>query len=1187
MKKEVESTTFIPGNNGKDNLPKVDFFEQENVMYLKGGGFIADQREFPEDLEMQFEVMDAWEYFNHPLSASIALIKTEWCATKTDLIDASTTQQRETSQEAEVNPTCRSCPSVSYQSVYNIHNNEYSQNIKSYAQIDDMLDKMLNEVELIDCSSKENCFNSLTLEPSSDALIEIPIKKLRNEKTYTTEVDIFVSEDLEEIAEPEDSNHRMKSLKDIHKNKGIQNNLKDYYEPIDFCSEYQVNDKDGIWWEGTYRNLGVVLEEDEENLSQSSCKKNVKSTHQETPDFVCLKQRFSCENEWEQENSEICSDSTQIHSSISTDDSDNENICNKAEIKVLIKSKLGEANLLDIDAVKGNIFERMRNEIGHEHLGKFREYNWDERNHQHFNTLPRRNEENRKLKIKPSFTLPRLFLENTEVSSNCNKNDNSSRPNHNIIAKPNENFPLSFDHTKVSSENLNIDLYANIPFYPTYESGASTSSPRKTQYIPPTEVTLSEAYCNWTTEIESLGQTTSPQYLDKLETKLLDKTCVVKFPNIEIEIAYDFEQTLRETNAFLKYECQAEPYDAWTDNRYKDIKSEIEYSPNTTPTKKRRKKGIFETLKSLVTKSTENLSSEPEGLSPKSDRTDRKKKTFLVTSGAISKNTEQIETPSHKESSHGHDEICEYRSEKDFQNDRAEIQKMFSESATSYQAERKDSDHITVGTTVKENVSSERQEEKTSEKGNILKIVDDSKDGFSKELDRSVNNSTQEKFSLDRGATIDGIYENLKHDSDVTATRPLSCKDGKEDFKIERNAEISDAERPTPQTSKKPGIWSFLTKKSKKSTAVGNEENVEKILEKNGDELNVTQLFLEQEQNNYYCGSRHANIEDHQNVLSDLDKNQTKIKSMAKAGICESFLSKLKPSDAALIDPEEASYIKFDEDDLIYDPVTTVIHEKQKKVTFDEKAPEEILPADTSIDEPAAKRLICRLKEMNADDQLINKQDSIERDSDCSRKIRGIIGRENKNLEFDYPDNCLEQEVAYTINMIDQTDRFLETEKVLYQGEIISSMKNIKQGECGPKELPKPALDEQCRKYQSPLKEKEVLRDIASTRTEMSQDDHSKSAASIIDELYNKDMSTLEQPDQDFIDLTDLFLKKEIDEYSDVKLAKLTTESSSLDQIPKKNENSKSKRFFVLSSKKRKIPKESLVPRRKGKPIML
>ncbi|KAF5279399.1 hypothetical protein FQA39_LY05509 [Lamprigera yunnana] len=386
----------------------------------------------------------------------------------------------------------------------------------SYAQIDAMLDRMLHEVENqekmfaldLDILDQEESFvNTLELVPTTDALLEIPIKKtIRVPKRYETTHNVFINPETEpDLIDFEDKDEdpridlmslemsvekllkdveddEAKSLLDDEEEPGAKcvssesssstvENDKDehFYEPMDVASSSPYD----IWWEGTYRNLSIVPEEEEESIHLAASKV-----------FANLA-------------SSKPSDSSS-DSSTETDDNQNVEETIKADVRLLVKSNANGKSEIQICSVR-DFIESSPSDA------------------QKSNTLPKV----KNCGDKPVYTLPRLFVRPLSNDSQSMV-DLSGNNRNELLATSPKQFPLQYDYRISGSYeelldesegdetpkaviigNQAIDLYANRPFFPCYEKPLSILNPLTefTSQHDPSHVL--KAYCDWLPQTEN------------------------------------------------------------------------------------------------------------------------------------------------------------------------------------------------------------------------------------------------------------------------------------------------------------------------------------------------------------------------------------------------------------------------------------------------------------------------------------------------------------------------------------------------------------------------------------------------------------------------------------------------------------------------------------------------------------
>lgn len=482
---------------------------------------------------------------------------------------------------------------------------EPSRETTSYAQIDIMLERMLSEVErqeklfcldldVLDDTS-ENCVNQLVLEPSTDALIEIPIKK---PKIYETNHEIQVDDepyglvsfgnvetpitvpteneydlisfddnlpsstqitDLDEIqesvaklllkVEADEAEMLLGSIEDVEHHSddykypvyfrnaktasseslsewsqdSWEDDVVDYdYEPIrtksneprSFAYERYENKPEQIWYEGAYRNLSVVPEEDEENLSLLGVGA-VTKTYSNPRDYLKQLSQTSTSGEYE----------TDTSISKSTDDEYQEKIV-KAEVKLLVKTSGTGKNEIEIRSVRDFLdtppktITKVKSSVKKKMvrsqtlpailtsklsdlttrvsniLGQSRSISKSTGDVENISNI----ENVETTVVKPVYTLQRLFVrtpesENGRFVNSLQKSKEQSRSRSELIATSNERFPLQCD---------SVDLYANAPFYPCYNETISPTNYLEndpfTEFITnPFQIhsQLPQAYCDW------------------------------------------------------------------------------------------------------------------------------------------------------------------------------------------------------------------------------------------------------------------------------------------------------------------------------------------------------------------------------------------------------------------------------------------------------------------------------------------------------------------------------------------------------------------------------------------------------------------------------------------------------------------------------------------------------------------
>lgn len=527
-----------------------------------------------------------------------------------------------------------------------------SHNISSYAQIDIMLERMLSEVDrqeklfgldLDVLDDSEPCINSLTLEPSSDAIIEIPIKK--RPRVYETKQEILLDEesDYEPVqfqglkqntpqeepyydliqfvdeTKPTPSGDDNADLDEIQKSvtqlllevekdeaaallnqiseedgDGSRNykypvyfgkpktasseSLSDWsnenenypeswdsdddppeydYEPIlsrssDASHSYvpfENRENSDIWWEGTYRNLSIVPEEDEENLSLlGSCYSN-KSFGNKTknlPQYLdqgskrCSYFGTSTVPTKDTSMDDYYTDTSKSRSTDESDYSGYEKIV-KAEVKLLVKTSEKGKDEIEIRSVREfmdpspqikdkpkklepkklrrsqTLPAKLSNRLTGLTSRVSNIMSNNKRMSKSYGVLDEAETDHRdKIETvvkKPVFTLQRLFVRTPESKEMKTfgtlprtKEKTGSRTE--LVPLSPEKFPLQYDLTASSNQPFTsaggFDLFANPPFYPCYELtppiDVNMHTNPFTEFISNpflSHSSVPQAYCDW------------------------------------------------------------------------------------------------------------------------------------------------------------------------------------------------------------------------------------------------------------------------------------------------------------------------------------------------------------------------------------------------------------------------------------------------------------------------------------------------------------------------------------------------------------------------------------------------------------------------------------------------------------------------------------------------------------------
>lgn len=492
----------------------------------------------------------------------------------------------------------------------------------SYTQIDAMLDKMLYEVEKeqeklfsldLDILEPDSppCINSLELNPSTDALIEVPIKKsIRVPKVYQTTHEIKINDDnLFESVNFENGNRAAQEneydlisfTEDVDRSnlsqytntddrieeaRALINDVSDedelqklckyeiqfdfaqrasseslsegYPEIMDDCADtfidddyetieqrpltyaYQLHDSrtgNDIWWEGTYRNLSIVPEEEEENLSLASENRSKMYFSKPCQNSEVLSQKllrsFSSHDSSKSD--------TDTSSSFSSSSSEGHyETCEKvikAEVKLLVKTSEGGKEAVEIRSVRDFIEppEKIKRDSAEKNKcktlpSKFSEkississkfsniLDSSKKKSVSYSLLPTcsTNDDVNETKHsnKPTFTLQRLFIKNPDESNTQGNLVNSkelTKSRTELFATSNDNFPLKFDNKdsmSLDNKNEKFDLYENKPFYPCYNQYKPIQKNSSTVYVSPTldDGNFPQAYCDWLTHRGDLSR---------------------------------------------------------------------------------------------------------------------------------------------------------------------------------------------------------------------------------------------------------------------------------------------------------------------------------------------------------------------------------------------------------------------------------------------------------------------------------------------------------------------------------------------------------------------------------------------------------------------------------------------------------------------------------------------------------
>lgn len=305
------------------------------------------------------------------------------------------------------------------------------------------------------------------------------------------------------------------------------------YEPIDtqhindFGYQLHENftDSSDIWWEGTYRNLSIVPEEDEENLSMlSSLYSNPnKYDHSRIPH--ALEEHVPLVDSRKSSTDDESSSSTSTSADEGTYDLREKVV--KAEVKLMVKTTERGRENIEIRSVREFMDDTPKKtqapEIVKQHRQKsqtlpsrlgekftnfgnkvssFLDLNKRSSSHTALVVLSDNPEEVAGTTINvPSFTLPRVFIKPQEEEifqivglDSLLSTKELSKSKSELIATTKEIFPLQFDHTR------KVDLYANPPFYPIYDDCEPLL--QRFHSSSPVPIHPSPAYCDWFSQPE-------------------------------------------------------------------------------------------------------------------------------------------------------------------------------------------------------------------------------------------------------------------------------------------------------------------------------------------------------------------------------------------------------------------------------------------------------------------------------------------------------------------------------------------------------------------------------------------------------------------------------------------------------------------------------------------------------------
>lgn len=392
-----------------------------------------------------------------------------------------------------------------------------------------MLEKMLFEVEKqeklfnLDLDllepSDDSYVNTLELVPDTDALIEIPIKK---PELFESRREILIENDDEE-----DLANFLITRAEIASNESLSEEQDDDYEPIEYNAlthVYQKYDpRQEIWFEGTYRNLSIVPEEDEDECTSLLSNLSNFPTRSTSSNQYSIYDSFQTHDESDSGDSETSEDSDS-----ESFENKNESIV-KAEVKLLVKTSENGKEAIEIRSVreflenppeKSKSTEKKKKSQFGEKINSLKNKfsSFVDRGKRNLNLKPIENDSCEDLlrkEKKPSFTFQQLFVRTPESQNSSLQESKRFGSRTELLASSSERFPLVYDpgDEEVIKEIQKVDLHANIPFYPCYNrSDLSQYSfkPLPSPHTNPFTETISnpfnendqipKAYCDWLEE---------------------------------------------------------------------------------------------------------------------------------------------------------------------------------------------------------------------------------------------------------------------------------------------------------------------------------------------------------------------------------------------------------------------------------------------------------------------------------------------------------------------------------------------------------------------------------------------------------------------------------------------------------------------------------------------------------------
>lgn len=401
-------------------------------------------------------------------------------------------------------------------------------------------------------SLKPFCVNSLNLEPTTEAVIEIPVSVPKSPKLFetrhqitidgsdsndqfsTSTFDIDDETSLKTLNKSQDTDSLIsfESISEVYFLENVPNNayrasseslsesesnfplecvqeehIYEIVEPkdefLDFCNNKQTsltNVQQDIWWEGTYRDLSIVPEEDEDNLSEISG--SIQRYKYLSEPKVELKSETTILGAVKKHSDEHIYDTISQHSSsdvsvttgdeYDTSDMEHNIPCTKpvkAEIKLLVKTS---------DQGREDVEIRTLREFSDKvYQGETSDFSKNSNPNlvQSYLDTARNKTENNNNKNKPTFILQRLFVRCPENDFTKSITNDGIKKSPELVATTptNTQYPLQYQPNQLTRPTNNewVDLYANTPFYPCYGSYNAE------KVDPSTQTSFPTAYCDW------------------------------------------------------------------------------------------------------------------------------------------------------------------------------------------------------------------------------------------------------------------------------------------------------------------------------------------------------------------------------------------------------------------------------------------------------------------------------------------------------------------------------------------------------------------------------------------------------------------------------------------------------------------------------------------------------------------